>query len=142
MSKLPLPLIGVAVAVFLVILLNSAFIVPETHSALVFRFGEPKSQYSEAGLKFKAPFADDVAFIDKRNRNLDQGQTEIIASGQERLNVDAFARYRIVDPLLFYQSVRTVQQGDIRLASQLNNSIRAVLAASRSMRSSPSGAAN
>ena len=127
MSKLPLPLIGVAVAVFLVILLNSAFIVPETHSALVFRFGEPKSQYSEAGLKFKAPFADDVAFIDKRNRNLDQGQTEIIASGHERLNVDAFARYRIVDPLLFYQSVRTVQQGDIRLASQLNNSIRAVL---------------
>lgn len=127
MNKLPLPLIGVAAAVLLIVVLNSAFIVPETHSALVFRFGEPKSQYSEAGLKFKVPFAENVAFIDKRNRNLDQGQTEIIARGQERLNVDAFARYRIVDPLLFYQSVRTVQQGDIRLASQLNNSIRAVL---------------
>lgn len=127
MNKLPLPLIGVAAAVFLVILFNSAFIVPETHSALVFRFGEPKNQYSEAGLKFKVPFAENVNFIDKRNRNLEQGQTEIIARNQERLIVDAFARYRIVDPLLFYQSVRNVDQGEVRLASQLNDSIRAVL---------------
>lgn len=127
MSKLPLPLIGGAAAVFLVILLNSAFIVPETHAALVFRFGEPKSQYSQAGLKFKVPFAENVAFIDKRNRNLEQGQTEIIARNQERLSVDAFARYRIVDPLLFYQSVGNINQGDVRLASQLNDSIRAVL---------------
>lgn len=127
MNKLSLPLIGGAVLIFLVILLNSAFIVPETHSALVFRFGEPKSQYSNAGLKFKVPFAENVAFIDRRNRNLEQGQTEIIARNQERLSVDAFARYRIVDPLLFYQSVRNVDQGEVRLASQLNDSIRAVL---------------
>ncbi|MCK5748974.1 MAG: protease modulator HflC, partial [Oricola sp.] len=104
-----------------------AFIVPETHSALVFRFGEPKNQYSQAGLKFKVPFAENVTFIDKRNRNLEQGQTEIIARNQERLIVDAFARYRIVDPLLFYQSVRNVDQGEVRLGSQLNDSIRAVL---------------
>jgi membrane protease subunit HflC len=127
MNKLPLPLIGVAAVILLIIATNAAFIVPETHSALVFRFGEPKSQYSDAGLKFKVPFAESVTFIDKRNRNLEQGQTEIIARGQERLNVDAFARYRIVDPLLFYQSVRAVDQGEARLASQLNDSIRAVL---------------
>ena len=127
MNKLPLPFFGVIAAVFLVVVLNSAFIVPETHSALVFRFGEPKSQYAEAGLKFKVPFAENVNFIDKRNRNLEQGQTEIIARNQERLNVDAFARYRIVDPLLFYQSVRNVDQGEVRLGSQLNDSIRAVL---------------
>ena len=127
MNKLPLPFFGVSAAVFLVVVLNSAFIVPETHSALVFRFGEPKSQYAEAGLKFKVPFAENVNFIDKRNRNLEQGQTEIIARNQERLNVDAFARYRIVDPLLFYQSVRNVDQGEVRLGSQLNDSIRAVL---------------
>lgn len=127
MNKLPLPFFGVIAAILLVVVLNSAFIVPETHSALVFRFGEPKSQYAEAGLKFKVPFAENVNFIDKRNRNLEQGQTEIIARNQERLIVDAFARYKIVDPLLFYQSVGNVVQGETRLGSQLNNSIRAVL---------------
>ena len=127
MSKLPLPLIAIVVGAILFVVFNAAFIVPETHSALVFRFGEPKSQYAEAGLKFKVPFAESVTFIDKRNRNLEQEQTEIIARNQERLNVDAFARYRIIDPLLFYQSVRNVYQGEVRLGSQLNDSIRAVL---------------
>jgi len=110
-----------------VVVVNSAFIVPETHSALVFRFGEPKNQYTDAGLKFKLPFAESVNFIDKRNRNLEQGQTEIIARNQERLIVDAFARYRVTDPLLFYQSVRAIEVGEDRLASQLDRSIRAVL---------------
>ena len=117
--------IGILVA--LVILVNSAFIVPETHSALVFRFGEPKNQYTEAGVKFKIPFAESVSFIDKRNRNLEQDQTEIIARNQERLIVDAFARYRITDPLLFYQSVRNEQNGEARLAPQIDRAIRAVL---------------
>lgn len=129
MSKLPLPIIGVLFAGLLVVIVNSAFIVPETHSALVFRFGEPKNQYTEAGLKFKLPFAESVNFIDKRNRNLEQAQTEIIARNQERLIVDAFARYRIVDPLLFYQSARTELNGENRLGPQLEDSIRAVLGA-------------
>ena len=68
-----------------------------------------------------------MQLIDKRNRNLDQEPTEIIARNQERLIVDAFARYRIVDPLLFYQSVRTERQGEARLSPQLNDSMRAVL---------------
>lgn len=127
MNKLPLPLIGVALAFFLFILVNAAFIVPETDSALVFRFGEPKSQYTEAGLKFKMPFAESVDFIDKRNRNLEQEQTEIIARNQERLIVDAFVRYQITDPLLFFQSVRNEENGESRLAAQFDRSIRAVL---------------
>ncbi|WP_411816108.1 protease modulator HflC [Hyphococcus sp. DH-69] len=127
MNKLPLPLIGIAALAVLVVILNSAFIVPETHSALVFRFGEPKNQYTEAGLKFKVPFAESVDFIDKRNRNLEQGQTEIIARNQERLIVDAFARYRIIDPLRFYQSVRSETIGEDRVGSQLEDALRAVL---------------
>ena len=127
MNKLPLPLIGVTVIAVLIVVLNSAFIVPETHSALVFRFGEPKNQYTEAGLKFKVPFAESVDFIDKRNRNLEQGQTEIIARNQERLIVDAFARYRIIDPLRFYQSVRSETIGEERVGSQLEDALRAVL---------------
>jgi modulator of FtsH protease HflC len=127
MNKLPLPLLGILLAAIFIVIVNSAFIVPETHSALVFRFGEPKSQYTDAGLKFKVPFAESVDYIDKRNRNLEQAQTEIIARNQERLIVDAFARYRITDPLLFYQSVRTERIGEDRLGSQLEDSIRAVL---------------
>lgn len=127
MNRTTLPIIGVGLFALLFILFNTAFIVPETHSALVFRFGEPKSQYTEAGLRIKTPFIETVQFIDKRNRNLDQNATEIIARNQERLIVDAFARYRITDPLLFYQSVRTEAQGENRLGSQLNDSMRAVL---------------
>ena len=111
----------------LFVVVNSAFIVPESHTALVFRFGEPKNEYSDPGLRFKFPFAENSAFIDKRNRSLEQEQTEIIARNQERLIVDAFARYRITDPLLFFQSVRTEQNGEARLAPQFDRSIRAVL---------------
>ena len=127
MKNASLPFIGVAVVAFLVILLNTAFTVPETHSALVFRFGEPKSQYLESGLKFKVPFFETVDFIDRRNRILEQEQTEIIARNQERLIVDAFARYRITDPLLFYQSVRSETNGESRLTPQFDRSIKAVL---------------
>lgn len=127
MNRAFLPLAGVGLVVLVIVVLNSAFIVPETHSALVFRFGEPKSQYTDAGLRFKVPFAESVNFIDKRNRNLEQEQTEIIARNQERLIVDAFARYQITDPLLFYQSVRNEENGEARLAPQFDRSIRAVL---------------
>jgi modulator of FtsH protease HflC len=127
MNKLPLPLLGILLAAIFIVAVNSAFIVPETHSALVFRFGEPKNQYTDAGLKFKMPFAESVDFIDKRNRNLEQAQIEIIARNQERLNVDAFARYRIADPLLFYQSLRTEKNGESRLRPQFEDSIKAVL---------------
>lgn len=129
MNRAFLPLFGVVAFLFLFVVVNAAFIVPETHSALVFRFGEPKNEYKEAGLKFKVPFAESVSFIDKRNRNLEQEQTEIIARNQERLIVDAFARYRIVDPLKFYQSVRSEANGESRLAPQFDRSIRAVLGA-------------
>ncbi len=129
MKNFSLPIIAVGVLATLFLLFNIAFIVPETHSALVFRFGEPKSQYAEAGLRIKLPFIETVRFIDKRNRNLDQESTEIIARNQERLIVDAFARYRITDPLLFYQSVRSEDQGEARLSPQLEDSMRAVLGA-------------
>ncbi|MHA7871471.1 MAG: protease modulator HflC [Hyphococcus sp.] len=118
---------GVLLFAGLIVLVNAAFIVPETHSALVFRFGEIKAQHTDAGLKLKLPFAESVQFIDKRNRNLDQDPTEIIARNQERLIVDAFGRYRIVDPLLFYQSVRTEERGEGRLGEQFDETVRAVL---------------
>lgn len=127
MNRAPLMLVGAAIVVILFVLLGALFIVPETHSAIVLRFGEPKGEYSEAGLKVKAPIVESVHYIDRRNRELDHQPIEIIASNQERLLVDAFARYRIIDPLLFYQSVRTEEVGETRLLSLMNQTVRRVL---------------
>ena len=127
MSRVPLTLAAVAAAIILFVLFSAVFIVPETRSAIVLRFGEPTGQYSEAGLKFKAPIVESVHFIDRRNRELDHSPIEIIASNQERLLVDAFARYRIIDPLLFYQSVRTEEIGEDRLLALMEQTIRRVL---------------
>ncbi|MBY0423406.1 MAG: protease modulator HflC, partial [Parvularculaceae bacterium] len=116
------------VAVVALFLLNSAIIiVPETKSAVVFRFGAPNSVYSTAGIKFKVPLMDTHIFFDKRNRGLDQPVVEIIAKNQERLLVDAFARYRIIDPQVFYQSVRNEDTGEGRLGSLMNRTVRRVL---------------
>ncbi len=129
MRNPPLALIAVAAAFVLIVLSGAFFVVPETSSAIVLRFGEPTNQYSTAGLKFKTPIIESVQYLDKRNRELDQPPIEIIASNQERLLVDAFARYQIVDPLLFYQSARTEEVGEVRLASLLNQTVRRVLGA-------------
>ncbi|MCB2113331.1 MAG: protease modulator HflC [Parvularculaceae bacterium] len=117
----------VALAAGLFVLLNAAFIVPESKSAIVLRFGDPTGNYMTAGLKFKTPFIENVIYIDKRNLELDQDEIEIIARNQERLRVDAFARYRIVDPVLFYQSAGTLDGGERRLLTQMNQTVRRVL---------------
>lgn len=127
MRRIPLAAIIAAVFIGLFILLNATFIVPEAKSAIVLRFGEPTGKHTTAGLKFKTPFIENVVFIDKRNRELDQPPLEIIASNQERLLVDAFARYRIVDPLRFFQTVRTEEGGEERLVELMNAAVRGVL---------------
>jgi membrane protease subunit HflC len=127
MSKLPLPILAVGLLILLGVLSTGFFILPETKSAIVVRVGEPTAQYQDAGLHLKTPLVTSVEYIDKRNRELDQPEIEIIASNQERLIVDAFARYRVIDPLLFYQSVRTEEAGEGRLRSITEDAVRAVL---------------
>lgn len=117
----------VLIVASLFILANSAFIVSESNSAIVLQFGAPVAEHREAGLKFKVPFVQNVVLIDKRNRELDQDALEIIAANQERLLVDAFARYRIVNPQQFYQTVRTIDGGELRLKTQMNQTVRRVL---------------
>lgn len=84
----------------------SAFIVNQYEQALVLRFGELKRAIQEPGLHWKLPFIDNVEYFDKRILDLDTSEEEITAVDQKRLVVDAFSRYRIVDPLKFYQNVR------------------------------------
>ena len=94
---------------------------------MVLQFGEPKRVIQDAGLFFKLPFIQQVVRFDKRLLDYDNVPEEVIASDQKRLVVDAFARYHIVDPLKFYQTVGTELALRPRLGSVINSTLRQVL---------------
>jgi membrane protease subunit HflC len=106
---------------------SSLFVVRQTEQALVVRLGEPVRVITEPGLNFKVPLIDTVISIDKRILDLENPAQEIIAADQKRLVVDAFARYRIKNPLRFYQTVGSIQAANIQLATLLNAALRRVL---------------
>jgi len=120
-----LGLVILAVIGFLIYL--SLFVVQQTEQALVLRFGEPVRVILSPGLYVKLPLVDNVEVLEKRLLDLDSPPLEIIASDQKRLVVDAFGRYRIVDPLRFFQSVGTIAVADQRLSVLLNSAVRQVL---------------
>ena len=104
------------------------FIVNETKQAIVLQFGEPRQVISEPGLQFKIPFIQDAVFLDSRMLNLDPQPEEMILSDQKRIIVDSFARYRIVDPLKFFQTVRNEATFSDRFGRIINASVRGVIA--------------
>ncbi|MAK65054.1 MAG: protease modulator HflC [Maricaulis sp.] len=113
--------------------LQSVYTVSETEQALILRLGEPVDAVNEAsepdpGLHFKTPFIMDVLIFDKRNLELDLDAEEILASDQERLIVDAFLRYRITDPLRFYQAFTEERRARVRLQQIMEDSLRGVIA--------------
>ena len=105
----------------------SIFIVKEVNQAIVLQFGDPKKIVTKAGLNFKLPFIQNVVYLDKRILNLDNDPEEVIAADQKRLIVDAFARFKIVDPLKFYISVGNERVARSRLSTIINSRIRGVL---------------
>jgi membrane protease subunit HflC len=115
------------VLVGLIIAYGAVFTVYQTRQAIVVRLGKPVDVISQPGLHFKVPLIDSVIHIDKRILDLENPAQEVIASDQKRLVVDAFARYKIVDPLLFYQTVSTVDGANSRLSTLLNSALRRVL---------------
>jgi membrane protease subunit HflC len=117
----------VLAAVAAVIAYSSMFTVYQTRQAIVIRLGDPIRVITQPGLHFKAPFIDSVVTVDKRILDLENPAQEIIAADQKRLVVDAFARYRIVDPLRFYQAIGTVPAANSQLATLLNAALRRVL---------------
>jgi modulator of FtsH protease HflC len=126
--------LGIAGGVVLVLALaalalgySSLFTVYQTQQALVVRLGQPVRVVTEPGLGFKVPFIDNVIAIDKRILDLENPAQEVIASDQKRLVVDAFARYRIHDPLRFFQTVATIQGANSQLSILLNSALRRVL---------------
>jgi membrane protease subunit HflC len=121
---------GVLVVLILAALVvgySSLFTVYQTQQALVVRLGNPVRVVSEPGLNVKAPFIDNVIAIDRRILDLEAPAQEVIASDQKRLVVDAFARYRIKDPLRFYQTLGSINGANSQLAILLNSALRRVL---------------
>ena len=117
-------------ALLLVIVLGSFPIVPETKQAVVVRFGKPVRILNRfepgrpigapgAGISWRIPFAEQVVWIDKRVQDVDMQRQQVLSTDQRRLEVDAFARYRIVDPLLMY-----IRAGNER---QLTDQLRPIL---------------
>jgi len=123
LGKFILPLIFV---IGLVVYL-SLFTVKEINQAIVLQFGDPKKIITTAGLQFKIPFIQNVVYLDRRILSLDPMPEEVIASDQKRLIVDAYARFKIIDPLKFYISVGDERVARSRLATIINSRIRSVL---------------
>ncbi len=117
--------------VFFVIFLTvtgAFFVVNETKQAIVLQFGEPRQLINEPGLQFKVPFIQDAVYLDRRMLNLDPQPEEMILSDQKRIIVDSFARYKIIDPLKFFQTVRNETTFSDRFGRIINAAVRGVIA--------------
>jgi modulator of FtsH protease HflC len=119
--------LAIAVAALFMIGSASLFTVNETQQALVLQFGEWKRTIQKPGLHAKIPFVQNVVMIDARVLDVDPPVEQVILADQKRLEVDAFARYRIVDPLQFFQSAGSEAVAEQRLAAIVNSSLRRVL---------------
>ena len=116
-----------AVLLLLIVVGGTFFTVSQTQQALVLYFGEPVRVITKPGLKVKLPLIENVVRLDNRILDLETPQQEVVASDNQRILVDAFVRYRIIDPLRFYQSVGTVTRANNQLASIMNSALRRVL---------------
>ncbi|MGH6852732.1 MAG: protease modulator HflC [Methylocella sp.] len=122
---------GIAALILLVIVgLASVFTVDQTEQAIVLRFGEPvpgRGLITTPGLHFKYPFIENVVFLDNRILVVEAPKQEVLASDNNRLDVDSFLRYRIVDPLKFYQTLHSPDLASGQLGFILNSAVRRVL---------------
>jgi len=119
--------IAFLILVALVLAYSTLFTVYQTRQAIVVRLGQPVRVVTEPGLNYKIPLIDSVIHIDNRILDIESPAQEVIASDQKRLVVDAFARYKVTKPLLFYQTVGSVEGGNARLLTLLNSALRRVL---------------
>jgi len=130
------PLLSAVAAVLLVMLLFASFpIIPETKQAVVVRFGKPERVYNQfkpgrpigaagAGINWRIPFVEQLVWIDKRVQDVDMQRQQVISTDQRRLEVDAFARYRIVNPLLMYIRAGNEEQLKTQLRPILGSEVR------------------
>ncbi|MBL8688866.1 MAG: protease modulator HflC [Rhodospirillaceae bacterium] len=127
MSRQFLGALGAAVVALIVVAWGSLFTVPQQQQALVLQFGDPKRSIQDPGLKIKLPFIQDVQYFEKRILDIDPPKQQVILIDQKRLDVDAYGRYRIVNPLRFYQTVNNEAGARARLGAIINSAMRRVL---------------
>jgi membrane protease subunit HflC len=127
MSRGRLIAIGIGLLVILILAFASTFKVRQGEQALLLQFGDPRAVITEPGLYVKIPFVQNVEYFERRILDYDVPVEEVIGSDQKRLVVNTFARYRIVDPLKFYQTVGTEAAVRARLGAILNARTREVL---------------
>jgi membrane protease subunit HflC len=111
-------------------LAGALFTVSQTEQALVLRLGEPvagRGLITQPGLHFKLPLIENVVTFDNRILDVESPNLEVLAADNQRLEVDSFIRYRIVDALRFYQTVNSVMGANNQLGSVLNSAVRRVL---------------
>lgn len=118
--------IGV-ILVLVFVVANSLYVVSQKEQAIVLQFGDPVRVVKEPGLKVKIPFIQKVVLYDNRLLNLDPPAQEVVLNDKKRLDVDSFTRYKIVDPLRFYKTVRTELQARSKLEEIVNSSVRKIL---------------
>jgi len=119
-----LAIIGAIVLVLGIGISSATFTVDQWRQAMVMQFGNPQRVVRDPGLNFKVPFIQDVVYFDKRILDLDPPPGQVILNDQKRINVDAFARYRITDPLRFFQALRTEAQFRDQVGRILNSAVR------------------
>ncbi|MGJ0426959.1 protease modulator HflC [Methylocystis sp.] len=122
--------LAVALIIGVVAVGGALFTVSQTEQAVVLRFGEPVSGrglITEPGLHFKFPLVENVVTFDNRILDVESPNLEVLAADNQRLEVDSFIRYRIVDALRFYQTVNSVMGANNQLGSVLNSAVRRVL---------------
>jgi membrane protease subunit HflC len=120
-------ILGIVVVVIGFLLYTSIFIVNPTQQALVLQLGRVDRVVQEPGPQLKYPFVQNVVYLDKRILDLNMSPQEVIAADLKRLVVDAFARYRISNPVLFYQRVNNITTANQRLSTFLQSSLRSEL---------------
>jgi membrane protease subunit HflC len=110
-------------------------VVPETQQGLILRYGQiervvnrytPRENFgrTDAGLIFRVPFLEQIELIDKRVLGVELDRQEVLSTDQLRLQVDAYARYRIIDPEQMYESIRTEERLAAQLRSLLGTTLR------------------
>lgn len=112
--------------ILLITMFSSVIVLTETNQAVISRFGKPVRILGaeQAGINWRIPFAESTILIDKRVRDLDMDKQQVLSTDQRRLEVDAFARYRVVDPLRLFLAARSVEQAEQQLKPILGSQLR------------------